>query len=487
MVRVCIPASHFRIAFICTSSSEDNLHGLVDSDFSVPKVRGCSNDAVLISDAIRNTGDGLGTKPRSRQIGYGHTGLLSCLIGVLPKWTVECALEELGRLKDLGYKPSRLTYNALVRVFLEADRLTQLIWFIEKCLILVLIWMGIHWVACAFAVQSRRWREALALIEKEEFKLDTVIYTQNDIWVDFALWVFEKRQLDRETTLMPIVAQENGRLWLQPAYGEMLDAHVVLNKVNVSNLARCLCGAGKFEKAYSIIREMMSCIPNVVTYTALIDGHCKSGQIEKACQIYARMRGNADIPDVDMYFKIDDGNIRDPNIFTYGALVDGLCKAHKVKKHVIYWMSCQWKVVSQIILFMMLLSMGFASSLIDRLFKDKRLDLALKVLSRMLENSCAPNVIIYTEMIDGLCKVGKTDEAYRLMSMMEEKGCHPNVVTYTAMIDGFGKAGKVDKCLELMRQMGAKGCAPNFVTYRVLINHCCAAGLLDDAHQLLMR
>jgi pentatricopeptide repeat protein len=125
------------------------------------------------------------------------------------------------------------------------------------------------------------------------------------------------------------------------------------------------------------------------------------------------------------------------------------------------------------------------SSLIDRLFKDKRLDLALKVLSKMLENSCAPNVVIYTEMIDGLCKVGKTDEAYKLMLMMEEKGCYPNVVTYTAMIDGFGNVGKVEKCLELLREMGSKGCAPNFVTYRVLINHCCATGLLDEAHNLL--
>lgn len=33
------------------------------------------------------------------------------------------ALEELGRLKDFGYKPSRLTYNALVHVFLRAERI----------------------------------------------------------------------------------------------------------------------------------------------------------------------------------------------------------------------------------------------------------------------------------------------------------------------------------------------------------------------------
>lgn len=746
---------------------------------SVPDT--CSNDAVLISDAIMNTGDGFGHKTQKflrqfreklnetlvvdvlsllknpelgvkffiwagRQIGYGHTGpvyhalleVLGCgrndripeqflreirdddkeilgkLLNVLIRrccrygwWNV--ALEELGRLKDLGYKPSRLTYNALVRVFLEADRLDT-----AHLVHREMSDSGFHMDGCTLGrfvhslCKAGKWREALALIEKEEFKLDTVIYTQMisglceaslfEETMDmlsrmrssscipnvvtyriFLCGCLRKRQLGRCKRILNMMITEgcypSHRLFkslvhaycrsgdypyaykllkkmrdcgCQPgyvvyniliggicgneklpssdalelaekAYGEMLDAQIVLNKINVSNLARCLCGAGKFEKAYNIIREMMSkgfipdtstyskvigflcneskvekafllfkemktnqvvpdvftytilidtfckagliqqarkwfnemvrdgcapnvvtytalihaylkarkisnanelfkmmlsegCIPNVVTYTALIDGHCKAGQIEKACQIYARMRRNADIPDVDMYFKIADGNIKDPNIFTYGALVDGLCKAHKVKEarelldvmsvegcepnHIVYdalidGFCKAGKLDEAQMVFTKMSERGYSpnaytyGSLIDRLFKDKRLDLVLKVLSRMLENSCAPNVIIYTEMIDGLCKVGKTDEAYKLMSMMEEKGCLPNVVTYTAMIDGFGKTNKVDKCLEVMRQMSVKGCAPNFVTYRILINHCCAAGRLDDAHQLL--
>ncbi|XP_030939942.1 pentatricopeptide repeat-containing protein At1g06710, mitochondrial-like [Quercus lobata] len=254
------------------------------------------------------------------------------------------------------------------------------------------------------------------------------------------------------------------------------------------------------------------CIPNVLTYTALIDGHCKAGEIEKACQIYARMRGNVEISDVDMYFRIDDGNSKEPNMFTYGALVDGLCKAHKVKEacNLLDAMSVEGCEPNHIVydalidgfckagnsddaqeVFAKMLEHGNSpnvhtySSLIERLFKDKRLDLALKVLSKMLENSCAPNVVVYTEMIDGLCKVGMTDEAYKLMLMMEEKRFYPNVVTYTAMIDGFGRVGKIEKCLDLFREMGSKGCAPNFVTYRVLINHCCATGLLYEAHKLL--
>lgn len=622
-------------------------------------------------------------------------------------WNV--ALEELGRLKDFGYKPTRATYNVLIQVFLRADRLDTA-YLVHREMSDAGFTMDGFTLGCfAYSLcKSGRPREALKLIEKEEFVPDTVLYTKMisglceaslfEEAMDFLnkmrasscmpnvvtfrillCGCLRKRQLGRCKRILSMMITEGcypspriynslvhaycrsgdysyaykllkkmGKCGFQPgyvvyniliggicasedlpasdvlelaekAYSEMLNAGVVLNKINVSNFARCLCGAGKFEKAYSVIREMMSkgfipdtstyskvigylcdtseiekafllfqemkrnglipdvytytilidnfckaglieqarnwfdemlkegcapnvvtytalihaylkarklfhanelfeimvsegCIPNIVTFTALIDGHCKAGEIEKACQIYARMRGDVEIPDVDMYFRVVDSNSKDPNVFTYGALIDGLCKAHKVREardlldamsgegcqpnHIVYdalidGFSKLGKLDEAQVVFSKMLERGYNpnvytyGSLIDRMFKDKRLDLALKVVSKMLENSCAPNVVIYTQMIDGLSKVGKTDEAYKLMLMMEEKGCYPNVVTYTAMIDGFGKVGRVDKCLELFRQMSSKGCAPNFVTYKVLINHCCASGLLDEAHKLL--
>lgn len=622
-------------------------------------------------------------------------------------WNI--ALEELGRLKDFGYKPSRVTYNALIRVFLAADKLDTAN-LVHREMADLGLNMDRHTLGCfAYSLcRKGRWKEALDLIEKEEFTPDTVIYTKmisglceaslfeeamnflnimrsncclpNVVTYEILLCgCLNKRKLGRCKRILSLMITEgcypspkifnslvhaycrsgdhtyaykllkkmvscgclpgyvvyniliggicgNEELpssdeldLAEKTYSQMLDAGVVLNKVNVSNFARCLCGAGKFEKAYNVIRELMSkgfipdistyskvigflcnaskvdkafllfqelkkngivpdvytytilidsfckagliqqarswfnemvrdgcapnvvtytalihaylkerkvsdanelfqvmvsegCIPNIVTFTALIDGHCKSGEIEKACQIYARLKGITETPDVNIYFKTDYSKTMEPNVVTYGALVDGLCKAHRVKeaRNLLDAMSLKGCEPNHIVydalidgfckvgkldeaqeVFVKMSECGYSpnvytySSLIDRLFKDKRLDLALRVLSKMLENSCPPNVIIYTEMIDGLCKVGKTDEAFKLMLMMEEKGCHPNVVTYTAMIDGFGKAGKVDKCLELLAQMGAKGCAPNCVTYRVLINHCCAAGLLDEAYGLL--
>ncbi|XP_058102345.1 pentatricopeptide repeat-containing protein At1g06710, mitochondrial isoform X2 [Magnolia sinica] len=619
------------------------------------------------------------------------------------------ALEELGRLKDFGYKPSKTTYSALIQVLLKADRLDSAFLVHREMSELGFSMDGFTMGYFARSLcKAGRWREALGIIEKEDFVPDTVIYTKmisglceaslfeeamaflnrmrsNSCIPNVVTYtklldgLLRKRQLGRCKRVLSTMITEGcnpspslfnslvnaycssgdysyaykllkkmvgcgcppgyvtyniliggicGNEDLpssdvlelaEKAYAEMLDAGIVLNKVNVGHFARCLCSVGKFEKAFTVIREMMSrgfipdsstyskvisflcqackvekafhlfedmkknalvpdvytytilidsfckvgliqqarnlfnemvrdgcapnvvtftalihaylkarrlseanelfesmltlgCTPNVVTYTALIDGHCKAGELEKACQIYARMRGSRDVPDVDMYFEGDASSNTEPNIFTYGALVDGLCKAHKVVEahdlldgmsvagcepnHVVYDALIDGfckvgKLDEAQEVFVKMSERGYSpnvytySSLIDRLFKDKRLDLALKVLSKMLENSIVPNVVTYTEMIDGLCKVGKTDEAYKLLVMMEGKGCHPNVVTYTAIIDGFGKVGKVDMCLDLLRQMTGKGCAPNFITYRILINHCCASGLLDEAHKLL--
>lgn len=741
----------------------------------------CSNDALLILDAIKKNDDGFGDKTQKflrqfrqkldenlvvvvlknvpnielgvkffmwagRQIGYSHSlavydallDLLGCnrnariqesflrdiknddrevlgkLLNVLIRkccrnglWNL--ALEELGRLKDLGYKPSRATYNALVHVFLGVDKVDTAA-LVHREMRDLGFKMDASTLGCFARVLCKegKWREALDLIEKEEFVPDTVMYTSmisglceaslfeeamnflnimrcnscipNDVTYETLLCgCLSKRKLGRCKRLLSMMITEGcyprpkifnslvhaycrsgdfayaykllkkmvlcghqpgyvvyniliggicGNEELpsldalqiaEKSYAEMLDQGIVLNKVNISNFTRCICGVGKFEKALNVIREMMNkgfipdvstyskvisflcnaskldkafllyqemrrnrivpdiytytmlidnfckagliqqarnwfdemvrdgcmpnvvtytalihaylkarkisdandlfelmlsegCRPNVVTFTALIDGHCKAGDVEKACQIYARMLGNKNIPDVDLYFRGTDENAKEVNVVTYGALVDGLCKVHKVKEacNLLDLMSTEGCEPNNIVydalidgfckagkldeaqdIYAKMLERGYRpslytySSFIDRLFKDKRLDLAIKVLAKMLENSCAPNVVIYTEMIDGLCKVGKTDEAYKLMLMMEDKGCHPNVVTYTSMIDGFGKVGKLDKCIELFQKMGTKGCAPNHITYAVLIKHYSAAGLLDEAYELL--
>lgn len=649
-----------------------------------------------------------------REIGEDDREVLGRLLNVLVRrccrrglWGE--ALEEVGRLKDFGYRPSAVTYNALVQVLASAGQV-EMGFRVHKEMSASGFCMDRSTVGC-FAealCKDGRWTDALDMVEREDFKLDTVLCTQmisglmeaslfneamsflhrmrcnscipNAITYRTLLSGFlKKKELGWCKRIINMMMAEGcspnpaffnslvhsycsaedyayaykllnrmktcgcppgyvvynifigsicGREQLpkpelldlaEKVYEEMLVAGCVLNKINTANFVRCLCGAGKFEKAFQIMKEMMrkgfvpdastyykvitflcqankvdkalllfeemkragvnpdvytytilidgfckaglieqarswfdemtsagcsptvvtytallhaylkskqllqandifhrmvddACYPNAVTYSALIDGLCKAGEVQKACEIYAKLIGASDNVETDFYFENKGVDTISPNVITYGALVDGLCKAQKVAdahelldsmlsagcepNQIVYDALIDGfckvgKIDNAQEVFLRMTKCGYLpsvhtyTSLIDRMFKDGRLDLAMKVLSQMLKDSCSPNVVTYTAMVDGLCKIGETEKALNLLSLMEKKGCSPNVVTYTALIDGLGKAGKVDASLKLFTQMKTKGCAPNYVTYRVLINHCCAVGLLDDAHLLL--
>ncbi|KAL6903601.1 hypothetical protein ACP4OV_004414 [Aristida adscensionis] len=649
-----------------------------------------------------------------REIGEDDREVLGRLLNVLVRrccrrgvWSE--ALEELGRLKDFGYRPTGATYNALVQVLAAAGQV-DMGFRVQKEMSESGFCMDRFTVGC-FAqalCKEGRWADALDMIAREDFRLDTVLCTQmisglmeaslfdeaisflhrmrcnscipNVITYRTLLSGFlKKKQLGWCKRIVNMMMKEgcnpnpslfnslvhcycNARDYAyayklfqrmtacgcppgyvvynifigsicggeelpspdllalaEKVYEEMLASGCVLNKVNTANFARCLCGVGKFDKAFQIIKMMMrkgfvpdtstyskvitfmcqamkvekafllfqemkkaginpdvytytilidsfckaglieqaqnwydemrsvGCSPNVVTYTALIhaylkakqlpqasdifhrmvdagcppnaitygaliDGLCKAGEIQKACEVYSKLLGISDNAESDFYFECKGTDTIAPNVVTYGALIDGLCKAHKVvdahdlldamssagyePNHIIYDALIDGfckvgKIDNAQEVFLRMTKCGYLpsvhtyTSLIDGMFKDRRLDLAIEVFSQMLKSSCTPNVVTYTAMIDGLCRIGESEKALKLLSMMESKGCSPNVVTYTALIDGLGKAGKVDISLELFTQMRTRGCAPNYVTYRVLINHCCAAGLLDKAHSLL--
>jgi pentatricopeptide repeat protein len=74
----------------------------------------------------------------------------------------------------------------------------------------------------------------------------------------------------------------------EKVYEEMLTSSFVLNKVNTANFARCLCGVGKFDKAFQIIKVMMTkgFVPDTSTYSKVITFLCQAMKVEKAFLLF---------------------------------------------------------------------------------------------------------------------------------------------------------------------------------------------------------
>ncbi|KAL4312875.1 hypothetical protein GQ457_01G034490 [Hibiscus cannabinus] len=567
--------------------------------------------------------------------------LLNLLIGKYCKnglWNM--ALEELGRLKDFGYKPSRATYCALVQVFLRADVLDTAHLFYRE-----MSDAGFHMdsytLRCyAYSLcRTGQWKEALSLIEKEEFKPDVVIYTKmiaglceaslfeeamdflNRMRADSCVpdvvtyrvllcGCLNKGQLGTCKRILEMMITEGcyptlaifdslvqaycksgdysyafellnkmkkcgfrpgyvvynkfiggvcGKKELpssdalelaEKAYSEMFAAGFVLNKFNVSHFARCLCSAGKFEKACKLIHEMMhkGFIPDTSTYSKVINHLCKAKKVENAFLLFVEMKKNGVVPDVHTYTILIDsfckaGLIEQarnwfdemvkggcaPTVVTYTALIHAYLKARQVSK------------ADE--LFEMMLSKGCIpnvvtyTALIDGHCKAGQTEKACQIYARMHTNeeipdvdlyfkaadddAKTPNVYTYGALVDGLCKIHKVKDAHDLLEAMSGDGCEPNHVVYGALIDGFCKAGKLDKALEVFSKMSEQGfspntyvysslitrlskdnrldlalkvlskmlensCTPNVVIYTEIINGLCKAGKTDEAYKLML-
>ncbi|KAI8566934.1 hypothetical protein RHMOL_Rhmol02G0081000 [Rhododendron molle] len=548
------------------------------------------------------------------------------------------ALEELERLKQFGYKPSRATYSALIFVFLKAGRLDTA-HVVQRDMSDSGFCMDHQTLGCFVHSLCRagKWREALDLIEKEEIVPDTVIYTQMisglceaslfEEAMDFLTRMrssscvpnvvtyrillcscLNKKKLGRCKRLLSMMLIEGcypspkifnslvhayckagdysyaykllkkmvncgyqpgyvvyniliggicgneeltgeGVLELaENAYAEMLDAGIVLNKVNVSNFARCLCEAGKFDKAYKVIREMMSkgfipdcntyskvigflcnalkvehafrlfdemkkngIVPDVYTYTILIDNFCKAGIIQQARSWFDEMVRDGCTPNVVTYTalihaylkarKVSDANELfetmlsegcAPNVVTYTALIDGHCKAGHIEKACQIYAKMRGSGEISIVDMYRIESNAQEpnvvtyGALVDGLCKAHKVEDAHNLLAAMSVEGCEPNHIVYDALIDGFCKEGKLDQAQVVFAKMSERGYNPNVYTYSSLIDRLFKDKRLDLALKVLSKMLENSCSPNVIIYTVMIDGLCKAGKTDEAYKLML-
>ncbi|KAL8204666.1 hypothetical protein R6Q57_010289 [Mikania cordata] len=551
-------------------------------------------------------------------------------------WNI--ALEELGRLKGFGYKASRVTYNTLIQVFLEADKLDTADLVYQE-MADVGYGMDAHTLGSfAYSLcKTGKWREALDMVKKGNMVADTVFYTRMiaglcvGSFFEEAMQVLirmrcdhcypnvityrtllcgclNKGKLGRCKRILSMMitegcypspkiynslvhaycksgdfsyayklVKETEKYGVQPshiiynifvggicgknkilspdnlklvemAYGQMMEGGFVLNKVNVTNYAQCLCGVGKFEKAYNVIQEMMKngfvpdnstynkvfsflcdasklekvfwlfkemkkngVVPNVHTYTMLIDSFCKAGLTPQACIWFEEMIANGCAPNVVTYTALIHAHLKankitdvnelfemmlscgcSPNVVTLTALIDGYCKIGQTEKALQIYSRMKGKEIPD-------LNMHFKGTesntwdpnvvtygaLIDGLCKARKVDEAVKLLDVMSNEGCEPNNIVYDALIDGLLKDGKLEEAEHVHLKMSENGYSPNVFTYGAMIDKMFKDKRVDLATGVLSNMLKDSCLPNVVIYTEMIDGLCKVGKTDEAYRLM--
>ncbi|KAK6280247.1 hypothetical protein POUND7_020514 [Theobroma cacao] len=144
----------------------------------------------------------------------------------------------------------------------------------------------------------------------------------------------------------------------------------------------CNRGEGRLIDAERTLREMLSAgmKPDDATYTMVIDGFCKNGNVKMGFKLLKEMQS--------------DGHV--PGVITYNVLMNGLCKLGQMKN-------------------------------------------ANMLLDAMIGLGVVPDDITYNILLDGHCKKGNPKDFNRLKS---EMGLVADYASYKSLISQIGRSSK---------------------------------------------
>nr|CAD1843887.1 unnamed protein product [Ananas comosus var. bracteatus] len=291
------------------------------------------------------------------------------------------------------------------------------------------------------------------------------------------------------TILMNLYAKD-GMFNIDEASGilkEMEQRGVKPNEVTYGTYIRVLCGAGMIEsareflkdllgkglqynnycfnavilgfcreasllpRALTVLDEMKACglTPDVHTYSILIDGFCKKGDVLKGYDLLIEMANSGIMP----------------TIVCYSSLLHGLCMRGEMDTAVNLFYELKYRGYEHD-----LVSYGI---LIDGYCHLGDLEGACKLWDEMIQRDLKPDALCYTSTIYGYCKIGCLNEALQQFELMLCSGVAPSVVTCAVIVDGFCKKGHLADAFQFLNEMLGWGVIPNIFIYKVLMIALC--------------
>ncbi|CAK9135082.1 unnamed protein product [Ilex paraguariensis] len=260
-------------------------------------------------------------------------------------------------------------------------------------------------------------------------------------------------------------------------YDEMLSTYGVAPDTFTFNiLIRGFSMNSKVDEGFRFFKEMkrFKCDPDVVTYNTLVDGLCRAGKVKIAHNVIKGMLKK-------------DLNLK-PNVVSYTTLIRGIVAFVKHKKldkikEIFEGTGGDGVFVPDTCTF---------NTLMNAHCNAQNLDEALKVFEKMTELRVRPDSATYSVLIRNLCQKGDFERAEQLFDELAEKeillldvGCKPLVAAYNPMFEYLCRNGRTKKAETVFRQLMKRG-TQDPPAYKTLIMGHCREGNCKAAHDLLV-
>ncbi|KAM7280492.1 hypothetical protein ACFE04_007626 [Oxalis oulophora] len=260
----------------------------------------------------------------------------------------------------------------------------------------------------------------------------------------------------------------------------------------------------RFEECWEVYEEMgrimyrRNVLPDLVSYTALINALCKAGNVKEAHQLFHNMVHRKLIPDTFSYNTLisgycKEGRIREARSLLHEMMANGTAPDDFTCKIFVETYGKLGNLVSAVNLLVELKKFGVVvpchiyEYLIISLCKDDRPFAAKSLLKRINEESCyIPRLEIMNELIESLCRSNNVDEALLSKKEMVNTNIKPDLDTYKCIVSCLCKISRSTEAKSLIDEMLKIGLQPDAEICRALVQGFIKEHEFDEAESLLV-
>ncbi|CAA7018375.1 unnamed protein product [Microthlaspi erraticum] len=247
---------------------------------------------------------------------------------------------------------------------------------------------------------------------------------------------------------------------------------------NYASLVKGYCDSGLSKKGFRLLIELNFPLRKSV-YFKLFTSLCSEGCLDKALVVLKRMLAYGVEPGGSMYGKmigklcaLDEPRLREaqlvfdtmvrrglvPDLFTYTIMIHTYCRGNELQKADDLFEDMKKRGIKpDVVTYTVLLDSHLKSdpehretgSVIGEVQKRK----ASEVFRELQAADIELDVVCYTVLIDRQCKIPNLEIATKLLDRMIDSGLKPDMVTYSALISGYCRKGYVNKAETLAKEL----------------------------------
>jgi len=252
---------------------------------------------------------------------------------------------------------------------------------------------------------------------------------------------------------------------------------LVPNIIIHTTLIRALAKKRDFYKVishYDKLRSNSECELNRIAYNALLDCCVKCNQYGKMSEIFEDMLKAA-----EKYKEValEENNI-EPDLITYSTLIKGMCKSGAIHKAILLYEEMKSKGLE--------LDEVFFNSLLDGFVKcNCNIQESEKVINDMIKMKIKFSNYTYSILIKLYTKNKMPEKALGVLDEMKKNNIIPGIIVYTCLLQVCIKKKMITRAIELFKEMCANKIKPDKTAYNIIVNGCIFSGKLLAAYNIL--